>query len=137
MKWVVPAAVVLVVVVVAVIVLVSRGSDDDPPPVAQGPGVVRVHTQYRGDGGLNHPTDVSYRGTTFQVAFAGASGSGDKLAAGLTVVGPRGTAKDFARYPQGATIELDGAALKVRTIYAGSSSDRDDLVDLQVLPAAR
>jgi hypothetical protein len=49
------------------------------------------------------------------------------------VTGPKGTLEEAAKYRRGATLELDGASLKVRTIYAGDS-DRDDVVDLQVIP---
>jgi hypothetical protein len=132
MKWLVVAgAAVLVVVAVVVVVLTTR--DDGPPPVASGPGVFRLHPQYQSNGGVHAPTALSYRGTTFKVGFWGTSGSGDALKAGLVVTGPAGTSKPSASYAEGAVIEVDGAALKVRQIYAGGS-DRDDVVDVQVVP---
>jgi hypothetical protein len=130
----------LIVGVVAMAVLVAgvlvvRARDDGPPPVASGAGVFRVHPQYQANGGLRTPEELSYRGTTFRVAFGGAVGSGDATRAGLTVTGPRGTLARYEEYPVGARIRLDGAALEVRAVYAGRS-DRDDVVDLQVVPAA-
>ncbi|MGY2873409.1 hypothetical protein ACVW00_000599 [Marmoricola sp. URHA0025 HA25] len=133
MKWLLVSGAALVVVLVLVIVLATR--DSGPPPVASGPGVFRVKVQFQPNGGIRAPDALSYRGTTFKVGFGGASGSGDHLSANLVVTGPAGTVRQAAKYPRGATIELDGAKLLVRTIYAGGS-DRDDLVDLQVVPAA-
>ena len=133
LKWLLIGGVVLVVVVVvAIVALTSR--DSGPPPVASGRGVFRVHVQSQPDGGVRAPDELSYQGTTFRVAYGGASGSGDAQAASLAVTGPSGSFKPAEQYRKGATIALDGAQLKVRAIYAGAS-DRDDLVDLQVIPA--
>lgn len=132
MKWLLVAAAAVVVVVAAIVVVVAK-RDSGPPAVASGPGVFRVHVQFRPNGGVRAPDNLSYQGTTFKVAFGGASGSGDDLTANLVVTGPNGTSKPAAKYHRGQTIELDGAGLKVRTIYAGGS-DSDDVVDLQVIP---
>jgi hypothetical protein len=95
--------------------------------------VFRVHVQSQPNGGLRAPEELTYRGTSFTVAFGGASGSGDRLSARLAVTGPKGTLEPAGTYRRGSTIALDGAALKVRTIY-DAASDRDDVVDLQVVP---
>ena len=124
----------LVVVLLAVVGVVVLTRDDGAPPVSSGPGVFRLHVQSQPDGGVRAPDELSYQGTTFRVAYGGASGSGDAQAASLAVTGPNGTFKPAEQYRKGATIALDGAQLKVRAIYAGAS-DRDDLVDLQVIPA--
>ena len=126
------------ITVAAIVVMVGLigsfvGSDDGPPDVASGPGVVRVHAQLLANGGQRAPEEVSYRGTTFWVTFGGVYGSGDHPTAGLRVAGPAGTLVPFATYARGARIEVDGAALEVRTVYAGSK-DSQDLVDLQVIP---
>lgn len=135
MKWLVVAgAALLVLVAVVVVVLTTR--DDGPPPVASGPGVFRVHVQFQPNGGLRAPEELTYQGTSFKVAFGGASGSGDRLSAELAVTGPKGTLKPAGKYRRGSTIAVDGAALKVRTIY-DAASDRDDVVDLQVIPPGR
>lgn len=133
MKWLLVAGAVLVVAAVTVVVIATR--DSGPPSVASGPGVFRVHVQFQANGGLRAPDELTYKGTTFKVAFGGASGSGGNLAANLVVTGPQGTVKPVAKYRRGQTIELDGAGLKVRTVYDGGS-DRDDVVDLQVIPPA-
>lgn len=132
MKWLLVAAAALAVVVVAIVVVVAR-HDDGPPPVASGPGVYRVHAQIRADGGQNGPEEVSYRGTTFRVQLSDVGGSGDDRTATLAVTGPKGTRKIVEKARKGTTVSLDGAGLRVRTVYAGSR-DSDDVVDVQVIP---
>jgi hypothetical protein len=131
MKWLLVAGAALVVAVVAIVVVVAR-RDDGPPPVASGSGVYRVHAQIRADGGQNAPEEVSYRGTTFRVQLTDVAGSGDDRTATLAVTGPKGTRK-VEKARTGTTVTVDGAGLKVRTIYAGSR-DSDDVVDVQVIP---
>lgn len=126
------AAVVLAGVVA--LLVVRPWADPAVPPLASGPGVVRVHSQVSDDGANTPPVEVSYHGTTFKVAVGITSGSGDSMRAGLSVTGPQGTARDYAEYQRGDTITLDGATLEVRTIYVSGGDQRNDFVDLQVIP---
>lgn len=132
MKWFLLAVVVVVVAVAAFFVVRSTAGSDGPPPVASGAGVFRLHTTALANGGQQKPDHLSYGGVSLEVGFGGASGSGDDLKAGLTLVGPDGTVKRFAKYAVGDTAEVDGARIKVRAIWAGGS-DADDVVDVQVL----
>jgi hypothetical protein len=134
MRWLLIGVVaVMVAGAVVAFLVVARGRDDKAPEIASGPGVFRVHPQFRADGGQRAPEEITYEGTTFKVGFGGAFGSGDDLTAALVVTRPEGTVRPTAKYSVGATIEVDGATLKVRGIHPGKS-DLDDLVDVQIIP---